>query len=110
MHKATAARANEWKRRPVGLEHDPEKWIPVFGKRSCSKHDLERDDDSKKSHLALRGRLNPRRARLQRADAIRQTALAVAVLRPSGARLAIGPGGRARTGVGQERVDGGAGP
>src|SRR5262249_42875660 len=35
------------------LEHDPEKWIPVFGKRSCSKKKLERDDDSKKSHHAL---------------------------------------------------------
>jgi hypothetical protein len=35
------------------LEHDPEKWIPVFGKRSCSTNKLERDDDSKKSHLAL---------------------------------------------------------
>src|SRR5262249_35804827 len=32
------------------LEHDPEKWVPVFGKRSCSKKKLERDDDSKKSH------------------------------------------------------------
>ena len=35
------------------LEHDPEKWIPVFGKRSCSNKRIERDDDSKKSHLAL---------------------------------------------------------
>src|SRR5262245_25251956 len=51
------------------LEHDPEKawpgldpgWIPVFGKAcpparpegSCSKHKLDRDDDSKKSHLDL---------------------------------------------------------
>src|SRR5262249_28934119 len=43
------------------LEHDPEKWIPVFGKAcprarpegSCSTNKLERDDDSKKSHLAL---------------------------------------------------------
>src|SRR5256885_6736356 len=35
------------------LEHDPEKWIPVFGKRSCSANKLERDDDSKKSHPAL---------------------------------------------------------
>src|SRR5436190_15937604 len=41
--------------RPRGAprEHDPEKWIPVFGKRSCSTNKLERDDDSKKSHLAL---------------------------------------------------------
>src|SRR5580704_3146193 len=35
------------------LEHDPEKWAPVFGKRSCSNNKLERDDDSKKSHPAL---------------------------------------------------------
>src|SRR5262245_14455827 len=39
----------------------PEKWIPVFRKAcprarpegSCSNNNLERDDDSKKSHLAL---------------------------------------------------------
>jgi hypothetical protein len=30
------------------LEHDPEKWGPVFGKRSCSNKELERDDDSRK--------------------------------------------------------------
>jgi hypothetical protein len=35
--------------------HDPEKWAPVFGKRSCSNEKLERDDDSKKSHRALTG-------------------------------------------------------
>src|SRR5262249_19142931 len=35
------------------LEHDPEKWIPVFGKRSCSNKEIERDDDARKSHLAL---------------------------------------------------------
>jgi error-prone DNA polymerase len=35
------------------VEHDPEKWIPVFGKRSCSNKEVERDDDSKKSHHAL---------------------------------------------------------
>jgi hypothetical protein len=42
-------------------EHDAEKacpaldagWVPVFGKTSCSKHKLERDDDSKISHPAL---------------------------------------------------------
>src|SRR5262249_35911096 len=38
------------------LEHDPEKWEPVFGKRSCSNKELERDDDSKKSHPALERR------------------------------------------------------
>jgi hypothetical protein len=43
------------------LEHDPEKWKPVFprdkreafARRLCSKNKLERDDDSKISHLAL---------------------------------------------------------
>jgi hypothetical protein len=34
-------------------EHDPEKWTPVFGRRSCSNKKLKRDDDSKKSHPAL---------------------------------------------------------
>src|SRR5258708_27726967 len=28
------------------LEHDPEKWVPVFRKRSCSNNKLERYDDS----------------------------------------------------------------
>jgi hypothetical protein len=31
-----------WKPR---LEHDPEKWVPVFGKGSCSNNKLKRDDD-----------------------------------------------------------------
>src|SRR5262245_8195186 len=43
------------------LQHDPEKWIPVFGKAcprarpegSCPNNKVERDDDSNKSHLAL---------------------------------------------------------
>src|SRR5262249_53395558 len=35
------------------LEHDPEKWVPVFGKRSCSTKGLQRDDDSNKSYPAL---------------------------------------------------------
>ena len=33
------------------LEHDPEKWEPVFGKRSCS--NKEGDDDSKKNNPTL---------------------------------------------------------
>src|SRR5258708_2870904 len=45
------------------LEHDPEKWVPVFprdkreafARRSCSNKKIERDDDSKKSHPALVG-------------------------------------------------------
>jgi hypothetical protein len=28
------------------LEHDAEKWVPVFGKTSCSKKKLERDEGS----------------------------------------------------------------
>jgi hypothetical protein len=37
----------------------PEKWIPVFGKGSCSTKNLERDDDSKRSHRDLaRGEIN----------------------------------------------------
>src|SRR4051812_36421726 len=35
-----------------GLEHDPEKWVPVFGKDHAPTINVERDDDSKKSHLA----------------------------------------------------------
>jgi hypothetical protein len=43
------------------LEHDPEKWMPVFprdkreafARRSCSNKKIERDDDSNKSHPAL---------------------------------------------------------
>ena len=38
------------------LEHDAEKWVPVFGKTSCSNNKLKRDGDSKKSHHALAGR------------------------------------------------------
>ena len=43
----------------VAIEHDPEKWEPVFGKRSCSNKKLERDDDSKKGHPALADSLVP---------------------------------------------------
>ena len=35
------------------LEHDPEKWAPVFRERSCLNKRIERDDDSKRSHHAL---------------------------------------------------------
>src|SRR6516164_9320626 len=35
------------------LEHDPETWEPVFGKRSCSNKELERDDDSSRSSTPL---------------------------------------------------------
>jgi len=37
----------------VVLEHDPEKWIPLFGKRSCSTNKLQRDAGSTKSHPAV---------------------------------------------------------
>jgi hypothetical protein len=30
----------------VLVEHDPEKWEPVFGKRSCSNKKLDHDPDS----------------------------------------------------------------
>src|SRR5260370_42019357 len=59
-------RATRWLRREdriayamllgQGLKHDPEKWVPVFRKRSCSNKKIERDDDSKKSHPALAAR------------------------------------------------------
>jgi hypothetical protein len=34
------------------LEHDPKKWAPVLGKDHAQTNNLERDDDSKKNHLA----------------------------------------------------------
>jgi hypothetical protein len=37
----------------VAIEHDPEKWVPVFGKRSCSNMRLEQDGDSATNHPAL---------------------------------------------------------
>src|SRR5262249_35184557 len=37
------------------LEHDPEKCVAVFGRRSCSNNELKRDGDSRKSHHALAG-------------------------------------------------------
>jgi uncharacterized repeat protein (TIGR03809 family) len=35
------------------LQHDPEKWVPVFRKDHAQTKKLERDDDSKQSHPAL---------------------------------------------------------
>jgi hypothetical protein len=35
-------------------EHDPEKWVPVFRKDHAQIKEIERDDDSKKRHHALR--------------------------------------------------------
>jgi hypothetical protein len=32
------------------LEHDPEKWVPVFRKDHAQIKEIERDDDSKKGH------------------------------------------------------------
>src|SRR6266540_5442589 len=37
----------------VMLEHDPEKWVPVFRKDHAQIKETERDDDSKKRHHAL---------------------------------------------------------
>src|SRR5437660_1688521 len=37
----------------AALEHDAEKWRPVFGKTSCSNNILQQDADSKKRHHAL---------------------------------------------------------
>jgi hypothetical protein len=35
------------------LEHDTKKWMPVLGKDHAQTNNLERDDDSKRNHLAL---------------------------------------------------------
>jgi hypothetical protein len=40
------------------LKHDPEKWVPVFGKDHAQNKKLEREDDSSKSHPALAGRIH----------------------------------------------------
>jgi tetratricopeptide (TPR) repeat protein/SAM-dependent methyltransferase len=40
------------KRKTRELARDPEKWAPVFGRDHAQNNDLERDDDSKKSHPA----------------------------------------------------------
>jgi hypothetical protein len=62
------ARGTERPRGPA--EHDPEKWVPVFGKRSCSSKKIERDDDSKKSHPVPEPRaLGPRRPSPRRSGA-----------------------------------------
>jgi len=53
----------------VSLKHDPEKWEPVFGKRSCSNKDVERDDDSKKHHPALHFKRDVRRPDAQKQQA-----------------------------------------
>ena len=44
--------AAEAEPRPA-LEHDPEKWVPVFRKDRAQIEEIERDDDSKKRHPAL---------------------------------------------------------
>jgi hypothetical protein len=38
------------------LQHDPEKWTPVFRKDHAQTKKIERDDDSKKRHPARGGR------------------------------------------------------
>jgi hypothetical protein len=42
-----------FERSAPALEHDPEKWIPLFGKRSSFDKGVERDDDSMKHQPAL---------------------------------------------------------
>jgi len=37
----------------LALEHDPEKWMPVFRKRSCGDKQLERGSDSIRTGYAL---------------------------------------------------------
>jgi len=34
------------------LKHDPEKWVPFFGKRSCAGNEAEQEDDSRINHSA----------------------------------------------------------
>src|SRR5438105_13336481 len=53
MISGRSGRPHHAARRVTILEHDPEKWVPVFRKRSCSNKKIERDDDSKKSRHAL---------------------------------------------------------
>src|SRR5947209_15553554 len=67
------------------LKHDPEKWVPVFRKRSCSDKSIERDDDSKKSHPAL-GYAAPVNGNEKPADTagLRQTSMRL-LMRESGA-------------------------
>src|SRR3984957_1089695 len=40
-------------RKNIPLQHDPEKWVPFFRKRSYLNKKIERDGNSTKSHLAL---------------------------------------------------------
>jgi hypothetical protein len=57
----------------LSLQHDPEKWIPVFRKDHSPIKELERDDDSKKRHPALTRRCLAGKAaarRLRPADRI----------------------------------------
>jgi N-methylhydantoinase A len=62
VHSVAAVNEPEEKWAPCdgARQHDPEKWEPVFGKRSCSNKEVERDDDSRKNRPAL----GPRRARI----------------------------------------------
>jgi hypothetical protein len=50
-------------RQEVNLEHDPEKWVPVFRKDHAQIKKIEWDDDSKKSHPALAVRTDPAHVR-----------------------------------------------
>jgi tRNA(Ile)-lysidine synthase len=55
--------------RETPLKHDPEKWAPVFGKRSCSNKEPERDGESIKSHPALAPRSGGKKTSLRKGAA-----------------------------------------
>src|SRR6516164_75601 len=68
------------------LEHDPEKWVPIFGKRSCSNMKLEQDDDSTTNHPAL-----VHEGRNDGAEHVRDVSHAVAVVeKQQAAEAAVG--------------------
>src|SRR5262249_18829361 len=75
-------------------EHDPEKWIPVFGKGHAPTIKVERDDDSKKSHLALAAPLrrskDPYQTPEQQVDQLLQHLVNAVVLGGTYALLGIG--------------------
>jgi hypothetical protein len=62
VHSPTAAASppmrNSARRTAWPLEHDPEKWVPVFRKDHAQTKKIERDDDSKKSHPVLMGKFD----------------------------------------------------
>jgi tetraacyldisaccharide 4'-kinase len=80
---------------PILLEHDPERWVPVFGKRSCSTNKVERDADSKKSHPALGADAGSHSAREVGDEPLLLAKIAPTVVardRPAGAAMAASSG------------------